>query len=313
MHMGNIFAFIAPYSQVSQQWPPTPTFDPKRDIPDLTGKVIIVTGASAGIGYETTKELLRKNAKVYLACRDIRKGERAVGALKAELTKEALETQDCCHQALGEGVVLQLDLSDLVSVKRAATEILNKEERIDILINNAGKEKARVINLSSSIHTIAPHKLGFDWKVLKGGNERDRAISQLGFLTNWRLYGVSKMGNVLMSNFMTRYYGDKITSCSLHPGHINTRLFRHVPCTEYVLLSLGILHPVYLGAYTTLFAATVVPADDINGKFFQPWARFGRTDPRASNIDLQDQLKEWLEKQVEEFEMSDQGPSAVND
>ncbi|GJJ14369.1 hypothetical protein Clacol_008633 [Clathrus columnatus] len=334
--MGNLLAAVAPYSQLSQQWPPTSNFEPKRDIPDLTGKVIVVTGAYSGIGYETAKELLRKNAKVYFACRDSQKTKETVGTLTNELKKETIGGGS--GPGPGEGVVLELDLSDLNNVKRAAMEILSNEERVDVLINNAGvmvapfelltkqnydlrklepnltllmpalerstqhyKEKARVINVSSGAHTFPPDKTGFDWQVLKGGAERDKAIKNLGMFNEWKLYGVSKMGNVLMANFMARHYGDKFTSCSLNPGGIRTNLQRHIPPVKLALIRLG-LHPAYVGAYTSLFAATIVPSEETNGKFFQPWARFGRADPRASNVKLQDQLKEWLEKQVEEFE-----------
>ncbi|GJJ14368.1 hypothetical protein Clacol_008632 [Clathrus columnatus] len=278
-----------------------------KDIPDLTGKVIVVTGAYSGIGYETAKELLRKNAKVYFACRDSQKTKETVRTLTNELKKETIDGGS--GPGLGEGVVLELDLSDLNNVKRAAMEILSNEERIDVLINNAGvmltllipalerstqhyKEKARVINVSSAAHTFPPDKTGFDWKVLKGGIERDKAIKNLGMFNDWKLYdfkgktnnGDGK-GNVLMANFMARQYGDKFTSCSLNPGGIRTNIQS-------------------LGAYTSLFAATIVASDETNGKFFQPWGRFGRADPRASNVELQDKLKEWLEKQVEEFEKS---------
>jgi len=165
------------------------------------------------------------------------------------------------------------------------------------------KEKARVLTLSSGAHTFPPGKLGFDWHILKGGAERDKAIKDFGMFNDWKLYGVGKMGNVLMANFMARHYGDKIASCSVNPGGIKTNLQRHIPATTLAFIRLG-LHPAYLGAYTSLFTATVVPSDEINGKFFQPWARFGRSDPRANNKELQDQLKEWLEKEVEEFERS---------
>lgn len=91
-----------------------------------------MTGANSGIGYHTAKELLRKNAKVYLACRNAGKGEEAVQSIQKELKNESSGTS-----SIGESLVLDLDLSDLVSVKKAATEVLSREERVDILINNA--------------------------------------------------------------------------------------------------------------------------------------------------------------------------------
>lgn len=55
------------------------------------------------------------------------------------------------------------------------------------------KEKARVINLSSSGHVFPPGKIGIDWQVLQDGQERDKAIKKLGMFNDWKLYGISKM------------------------------------------------------------------------------------------------------------------------
>lgn len=70
---------------------------------------------------------------MYLACRDVGKGEEAVESIQKELEHE----QSGESGTIGECSLLKLDLSDLASVKEAATEILNKEERVDILVNNA--------------------------------------------------------------------------------------------------------------------------------------------------------------------------------
>ena len=80
------------------------------DIPDLLGKVMLVTGANAGIGYATARVLLEKNAKVYITCRSAKKAEEAADKLEKEVgTSRRPE-------------VLVLDLADLKSVKRAVEE-----------------------------------------------------------------------------------------------------------------------------------------------------------------------------------------------
>ncbi|KAG8214670.1 hypothetical protein J3R82DRAFT_9748 [Butyriboletus roseoflavus] len=96
-------------SLLSQFVPPKPKFS-VSDIPDLTGKVIIVTGASTGIGKETAKALLQHNAKVYVAARDQARSESAIQDLKTITGKEA--------------VFLKLDLGNLGAVKVAAEEFL---------------------------------------------------------------------------------------------------------------------------------------------------------------------------------------------
>lgn len=84
---------------------------------------MIVTGANTGIGYQTVLQLLHKNAKVYLAARSASKIQEAANDLEKETGRKPLP--------------LQLDLGDLHSVKRAAQEFLSKEDKLDILFNNA--------------------------------------------------------------------------------------------------------------------------------------------------------------------------------
>ncbi|KAJ7167234.1 NAD-P-binding protein [Mycena crocata] len=95
------------------------------DLVDLHGKVVLLTGGNTGIGYATIKMLARRGAKVYMAARDGRRAKEAIAKMEAE--------------SLAEGSVqwLQLDLSDPRAASRAAKEFIEKESRLDILINNA--------------------------------------------------------------------------------------------------------------------------------------------------------------------------------
>ncbi|EAU85783.2 hypothetical protein CC1G_15043 [Coprinopsis cinerea okayama7 len=111
------------WQSITEAFPPKPTWG-VDDIPDLTGKVVIVTGATAGIGQETAKALLAHNAKVYVAARSETKAEETIRVLKELTGKEAL--------------FLKLDLGDLKSVKQAAEEFQRKETELHILFNNAG-------------------------------------------------------------------------------------------------------------------------------------------------------------------------------
>ncbi|KAF8195242.1 hypothetical protein K438DRAFT_1968560 [Mycena galopus ATCC 62051] len=234
--MGSLLARISP-----------PSFRPERDIPDLSGKIILVTGGNTGIGYETVKQLLLKNAKVYLAARSPDKAAAAIKRLEIETKKTA--------------IFLQLDLADLPSVRRAAESFLAQEDRLDILFNNGGvmncppdqltaqnhdlqfgtnvighffftelllpaltksyqetQVPARILHTSSSGHTFAPGT-GMDFVTLKGGPERDAWIKKKGgFLGPWQLYGESKIGNIFVSNYFARTHSDVLVSCALHPG-----------------------------------------------------------------------------------------------
>ncbi|XP_011849613.1 PREDICTED: retinol dehydrogenase 11 isoform X3 [Mandrillus leucophaeus] len=91
----------------------------------LPGKVVVVTGANTGIGKETAKELAQRGARVYLACRDVEKGE---------LVAKEIQTTTGNQQVL----VRTLDLSDTKSIRAFAKGFLAEEKHLHILINNAG-------------------------------------------------------------------------------------------------------------------------------------------------------------------------------
>jgi NAD(P)-dependent dehydrogenase (short-subunit alcohol dehydrogenase family) len=101
-------------------------FNPAKDLPDLKGKVVIVTGGNSGIGYATIKHLARRGAKVYMAARNESKAAAAIANLKV----------DGLSPGNGQVMFLQLDLDDPRNAKKAAEEYLSKETRLDILINN---------------------------------------------------------------------------------------------------------------------------------------------------------------------------------
>ena len=101
----------------------------------LNGKTVIITGSNTGIGKETALDLARRGARVILACRDAKRGE---------------EAAEHVRKTTGNGNVLfeSLDLASLESVKNFADKINKNEERLDILINNAGKFKIKTTLLS---------------------------------------------------------------------------------------------------------------------------------------------------------------------
>ncbi|XP_077906235.1 retinol dehydrogenase 12 isoform X4 [Ictidomys tridecemlineatus] len=91
----------------------------------LPGKVVVITGANTGIGKETARELARRGARVYIACRDVLKGESAASDIRAD-TKNS------------QVLVRKLDLSDTKSIRAFAEGFLAEEKQLHILINNAG-------------------------------------------------------------------------------------------------------------------------------------------------------------------------------
>ncbi len=95
------------------------------NIPDQTKKVVVITGANSGLGFETAKAMASKGAHVVMACRNLEKGEVAMTMIKNAFPKAVLDLK-------------QLDLSDLESVSRFAEEFNEHYTRLDILFNNAG-------------------------------------------------------------------------------------------------------------------------------------------------------------------------------
>ncbi|KIJ36658.1 hypothetical protein M422DRAFT_232460 [Sphaerobolus stellatus SS14] len=317
-----MLAQSAPNSIISQAvFPPPTKFKPQRDMPDLYGKIALVTGGAGGIGFETSKALLLKNAKVYIAARSMSQATEAANKLKELIGKEPQ--------------ILILDLSDFASIKKAAEEFLAKEETLEILFNNAGVmgppldqfttqgydlrtntlghyyftmlllpalqrststhgKKARIVNTSSIGFNLAPDN-GFEWATLKRGPERDAKVKE------WENIKEKIQGNIVLSNILQRYHGDQIISFSLNPGGIKSGLNRHGSSTEKTLSKI-LLHPTSMGAVTQLWAGTMPQAEDVAGAYLIPWARIGDSGPLAKNEKLQDEFKAYVEEQISAFE-----------
>ena len=97
----------------------------EADIPDQTGRTILITGANSGIGYEAARALAEKGAQVVMGCRNREKAEAAVAEIEAA-------------EPAGSVEILEMDLADLESVELAAEEFRANHDRLDVLVNNAG-------------------------------------------------------------------------------------------------------------------------------------------------------------------------------
>ncbi|KZW00579.1 NAD(P)-binding protein [Exidia glandulosa HHB12029] len=304
--MGNLF---------SQALPPKPHWTAK-DIPDLSGKVAIVTGANVGIGKETAKELLVHGAKVYVAARSRTKAEAAIADLKGETGKDAL--------------FLELDLSDLVAVKRAAETFSAQEPKLNILIANAGVWCAPVDQLSKQNYDLqlGTNVLGhyyFTKRLLPvlqngvtDGGARVVTVASTGAdlagpivwesftdsparrnlkMTPMNLYMQSKLLNVVTTReFAQRYADTGIVFSSLNPGNIRSDLYRDLTGFKRVILGF-MLYDVSYGALTQLYAATA-PEANVNGSYYIPWARHGKATKKAQDPAINSRFWDWMEEQV---------------
>lgn len=206
-------------------------------LPDLSGKLAVVTGANSGLGFETTKMLTARGARVVMGCRSVDRAEEAQEKIKADLPYARLE-------------MIPLDLADLSSVQKFAKKFNAVHDRLDILVNNAGvmaipytKTKdgfemqlgtnhlghfaltglldpkikatrgARVIQVSSNAHKFG--KMQFDDLQWEKGYDK------------WRAYGQSKLANLLFMFELSRRFrvaGRDTISLAAHPGYADTNL-----------------------------------------------------------------------------------------
>ena len=97
----------------------------ESDLPDLSGKTFVVTGANSGIGYEAARALAKKGGAVVLGCRNLEKGGAALETIRLRVPDARLELE-------------QLDLGDLGSVRAFAERFSKGHRRLDVLVNNAG-------------------------------------------------------------------------------------------------------------------------------------------------------------------------------
>lgn len=236
------------------------------DVSAQTGRVFLVTGANAGLGYETTKILAARGAHVILACRDAGKAEAAMARIRADIPAADLSFQP-------------LDLADLDQVRDAAGAVL-AGPRIDVLVNNAGvmippktltkqgyELQFGVNHLGTFAFTGLIHRHVDDRIVITGslahkGGEID--FSDLSAARSYhRLprYQASKLANLLHMFELDRRLGAAERSTQAigcHPGVAITELTRHLPLPLRTMTPLAapFFNSSAQGAWPTLQAAT---------------------------------------------------------
>ncbi|KAH8820116.1 hypothetical protein F5884DRAFT_839877 [Xylogone sp. PMI_703] len=321
-------------NQLSLMFPPAPKFT-EKELPDLEGKICIVTGASSGVGEALAQILFSHNAKVYVAARSEDKAKTAIQKIKSAYP-----------ESKGNLIFLRLNLDDLSGIKASAQEFLGKEQRLDVLFNNAGvmvppdgSKTKQGYELQLGTNCLAPHlftKLLLPLmietaKTSPAGSVRIVDVSSsaaeglsprggvdmanLDYKVNkgaWHKYGVSKAGNVYHSMEIARRYGqDGIISTPLNPGNLRTDLQRHVPSWQLMIFKF-ILHPPIKGAYTELFAGLSPDVTlEKNGAWISPWGRFtplrpdlvkGALPESEGGTGIAQKWWDWCEEQVKQYE-----------
>jgi NAD(P)-dependent dehydrogenase (short-subunit alcohol dehydrogenase family) len=261
------------------------------DIPDQSGRTVIVTGANTGIGLETARMLALKGADVVLACRNRQKGQAAVDKILAD-------------KPVGRAVLELLDLSDLDSVAAFAAAFARTHDRLDLLINNAGVMVPPLGRTKQGFELqFGTNHLGHfaltgrllplvlrtpDGRVLVvsstaqnfGGIDFDDLNWERRSYSAWGAYGQSKLANMLFALELQRRLGPAhadVRVTAAHPGYTATDLQRTSGIAQLLNPLFG-MKPAD-GALPTVRAATDPAA--AGGSYWGPSRFFELNGPPA--------------------------------
>ncbi|KAM3381995.1 short-chain dehydrogenase TIC 32, chloroplastic isoform X2 [Capsicum galapagoense] len=259
---------------------------------DGSSLTAIVTGASSGIGAETSRVLALRGVHVIMAVRNIAAGNGVKEAIVKEVPAAKVD-------------IMELDLSSLASVRKCAADFISSGHSLNMLINNAGvvgipfmlskdnielqfatnhlghflltnlllnkmeettrktKREGRIVNVSSVGYCIFTYREGIRF---------DRISDPKSYSSFWA-YGQSKLANILHTYELTRRLkegGVEITANSLHPGVITTNMFRHLGIFDGFVSKFGkfIFKNVQQGASTTCYVALHPQLRGVSGEYF---------------------------------------------
>ncbi|MET9493149.1 oxidoreductase [Nocardia sp. NPDC006630] len=258
----------------------------------MSGRVAVVTGASAGLGAQTARQLAAHGATVVLACRSIEKGEAVAAGIRAQVPGAQLP-------------VLRMDLASLASVREAAARLHDGFGRIDVLINNAGTlTRVRSVSVDGFETTFATNHLGhfaLTGLVLdllapagrvvsvssraSGYRSTTVELADLGFehreYKPMHVYGQSKLANLLFIFELQRQLagaGTTLVAAAAYPGVATSDFNRNLGPTARLLshpalrpLSRLVTQTTEMGSLPSLRAATDPGVR--GGEYFGPTGR----------------------------------------
>jgi len=272
----------------------------------------LITGATSGIGEETAIALAKKNHALYLLVRDTVKGEQLKDRIAAQTGNKHVTIIEC-------------DLADLYSVKKAATIIKDKLFAINVLINNAGGIfAARELTKNGFETTFQVNHLGHFlltlslMPLLEKGHARIINVSSQAYKMGKPLfdniqgekeyspskaYGMSKLFNIYFTKSLAEKYADKgISAFALHPGVVNTSFGADMP--GIVKLLLWVARPFMInakkGAETSVYLATAPKLDQKSGSYFMK-CKVTKTTSVANHQGAREKLWDVSEKLVDPF------------
>jgi retinol dehydrogenase-12 len=247
----------------------------------MQGKVCLVTGATAGIGLVTARELARKGARVILVGRATERCSRAAEEIRALTGSTAVEW-------------LVADLSSQADVRRLADQVRSRWPRLDVLVNNAGgifikrQESADGIEMTFALNHLSYFLLtclllpvleqSAPARIVSVASEAHRGVS-IAFddiegktrFGGWRAYQRSKLANLLFTYELARRLGGKrVTANALHPGFVRTTIFREPGLVGWLLRRAAdvIALSPEAGAKTSVYLASSQEVAGTSGQYF---------------------------------------------
>ena len=268
----------------------TTTTDEVLDGIDLSGKRVVITGGASGLGLETARAMAAKGANIVIPVRDLAKGEEAAATIRQSVPEAQVELMAC-------------DLGSMDSVRAFADAFLEKHDRIDLLINNAGVMACPQGETADGFETqFGTNHIGHFLltnllmpAVVNGAPARIVNLSSRGHhrdevhyddpnfdnrdYDKWASYGQAKTANIQFSVGLEKRLADKgVHAYAVHPGGIVTNLGRHL--TEDDIKDLmarmtenagesPIMKTVEAGAATTCYAATAPELEGQGGVYLE--------------------------------------------
>ncbi|OHW91204.1 NAD-binding Rossmann-fold-containing protein [Colletotrichum incanum] len=301
----------------TQFYPPKPSFTEKHVGPQ-NGRVFIVTGGNAGVGFELVKILYTTGATIYMASRSKERADRAIETITSATS--ALENP---------GIVkfLHLDLNDLDIVKLAAATFARQESKLDVLWNNAGmgglilppgSRTKQGFEAMIGMHCIAaqlfthlllPQLRNAVTNAPKGSvrvvwtssfladshsptNGIEFNLLEEGTMDRPRNYAQSKAGNWFLGHEMASRHGSEgIVSVTQNPGNLRAGSYVGTPALAMLFFDFFFLHDTKFGGYTELYAGLSPEISlENNGAYVIPWGRI-RADEDCPRKDVVNAIK----------------------